>query len=91
MVGYTDPYNYGIANEAGHACNAFETTDRGLVYIDCTAAARGPIHQDRIVDILIGAQYNPKHIFPSGRWDEVPSGQMGIVTDMLITWDGDWR
>jgi len=23
-------------NDEGHACNAFETTDRGLVYIDCT-------------------------------------------------------
>lgn len=91
MVGYTDPYNYGIANDAGHACNAFETTDRGLVYIDCTAVARGPIHQDRIVDIQIGAQYNPKHIFPSSGWGEVPSGQMGVVTDMLVAWDGDWR
>ena len=23
-------------NEAGHALNAFRTTDRGLVYVDCT-------------------------------------------------------
>jgi len=23
-------------DEEGHACNAFETTDRGLVYVDCT-------------------------------------------------------
>lgn len=86
MTGYTDPYNYGIAHNAGHACNAFETTDRGLVYIDCTAAMWGPLHQDRIVDIQIGKQYNPKHIFSSSGWGEVPSGQMGIVRDMSIQW-----
>ncbi|MFC2035814.1 hypothetical protein ACFLUJ_06815 [Chloroflexota bacterium] len=25
--------------EIGHACNAFETTDRGLVYVDCTGSS----------------------------------------------------
>jgi len=33
----------------GHACNAFETTDRGLVYIDCTG--EGPLNHYRIVSI----------------------------------------
>ena len=27
---------YFVNEDAGHACNVFETTDRGLVYIDCT-------------------------------------------------------
>ncbi|GAH20132.1 unnamed protein product, partial [marine sediment metagenome] len=44
----TDPYNYGIAHDAGHACYAFDTTDRGLVYIDCTglSGSYGPPNND---------------------------------------------
>jgi DNA segregation ATPase FtsK/SpoIIIE-like protein len=85
MVGYTDPYNYGIAHDAGHACNAFETTDRGLVYIDCTRAQSGPFHQDCIVEVQVGKQYNPEFIFPSGGWYTVP-GQMGTVVGVDIRW-----
>jgi len=86
MTGYTDPYNYGIAHDAGHACNAFETTDRGLIYIDCTGLPQNSgFHQDRIVDIQIGEQYNPQYIFPSGGW-YVPSEQMGVVVGIDIQW-----
>jgi hypothetical protein len=91
MSGYTDPYNFGIASDAGHACNVFETTDKGLVYIDCTGTSgMGPENQDTIVNIQVGAQYNPQYLFPSGGW-YIPSGVMGTVIDMFITWDGDWR
>jgi len=92
MIGYTDPYNLGIESDAGHACNAFETTDRGLVYIDCTGISDsyGPVNQDMIVNVQVGEQYNPQFLFPSGGW-YVPSGVMGTVTDIFITWDGDWR
>jgi len=92
MIGYTDPNNLGIESDAGHACNAFETIDRGLVYIDCTGISDtyGPINNDMIVDIQVGEQYNPQFLFPSGGW-YVPSGVMGTVTSIFITWDGDWR
>jgi len=29
---------YFIGEDKGHACNVFQTTDRGLVYIDCTGS-----------------------------------------------------
>jgi hypothetical protein len=92
MIGYTDPYNLEIESDAGHACNAFETIDRGLVYIDCTGVSDsyGPDNNDTIVDIQVGKQYNPEFLFPSGGW-YIPSGVMGTVTDIFITWDGDWR
>ena len=53
----------------GHALNAFETTDRGLVYIDCTGASvvehlqqsleasSKPMSRDKIAYIEIGKEY----------------------------------
>jgi hypothetical protein len=92
MVGYTDPQNLGIASDSGHACDAFETTDRGLVYIDCTGNtdSYGPANNDMIVVIQVGQDYNPEYIFPSGGW-YVPTGMMGKVTNIFLTWDGEWR
>jgi hypothetical protein len=92
MIGYTDPVNLGIAPDSGHACNVFETTDKGLVYIDCTGDSDGcgPQNHDRIVNIEVGQEYNPHFLFNSGGW-YIPSGQMGTVTDVFITWDGEWR
>ncbi len=86
MVGYTDPYNYGIASNAGHACNAFETTDRGLVYIDCTglpASGYNPPNCDKIVDVVVGEEYVPISIFPETGWSDIWEG-MGIVTGINI-------
>jgi hypothetical protein len=53
-----------------HALNAFETTDRGLVYIDCTGALRSPaafeewmyklfypMGQDRMAYVMKGKEY----------------------------------
>ena len=92
LTGYTDTYHYGIPSNTGHACNAFQTTDRGLVYIDCTGISDsyGPDNNDTKVDIEVGEQYNPEYLFPSGGW-YIPGGVMGTVSDVFITWDGDWR
>jgi hypothetical protein len=70
MTGYTDPYGLGIASDAGHTCNAFQTTDRGLVYIDCTGVPgnAGPPNKDKIVNIQIGGRYIPESIFYVGNW-----------------------
>jgi len=88
MVGYTDPYNYGIASNAGHACNAFETMDRGLVYIDCTGlpdSVYKPAHCDKIVDVVVGEEYVPISIFPEVGWSDIWE-RMGIVTGINIHW-----
>ena len=55
---------------APHALNAFETTDRGLVYIDCTGTRRSPVDflewvyklfypmgQDRMAYVVKGKEY----------------------------------
>jgi len=70
LSGYPDFYDYGIPSNTGHDCNAFDTMDRGLVYIDCTRAAqsRGPANQDNIVDIQVGKAYVPRALFPTSGW-----------------------
>jgi len=80
-------------NNSGHACNVFKTTDEGSIYIDDTGSldADGLPNRDMIVDIVeVGQPYNPRFLFPSDEWI-VPSEQMGTVTDVFVTWDGDWN
>lgn len=69
----------------GHALNAFQTTDKGLVYIDCTA----PIGNysgsaDKIVDVEVGQPYVPESVFPHGGWYWL---SMGVVEEIeVIQW-----
>ena len=63
-------------NEPGHACNAFNTTDKGLVFIDCTTS-------DNIVDLQDGKEYAPNLIWNSDDYTVTP---MGIVKDYDIHW-----
>jgi hypothetical protein len=79
-------------SNAGHACNAFETTDKGLIYIDCTGTENsyGPSHKDTTVDIEIGKDYIPKSLFPESGWQSMWE-RMGTVTDVETIWDGEWR
>jgi hypothetical protein len=74
-------YNYGD----GHAIDAFVTTDRGLVYIDCTGASvQGPSSNDAIVNNLkMYSPYNPTFLFPSGYY-YLPDSRW--VTDLEIYW-----
>lgn len=77
LVGYTDPSNLGIPSDSGHALNVFETTDRGLVFIDSTSSVGGygPFHSELTTNSLeVGQSYNPKFLFPTN-WI-MPSGQM---------------
>jgi hypothetical protein len=82
----------GLAGSAGHACNAFQTTDRGLIYIDCTGIldSYGPDNNDKVVDIQVGEQYDPEYLFPSNGW-YIPGGTMGTVTGFQVVWDGTWN
>jgi len=92
LSGYADPYNYGITSDTDHALNAFETTDRGLVYIDVTGLSSdyGPSSCDKIVDVRTGKEFIPQSLFPEPGWYSTWDS-MGTVTGIFITWDGDWR
>jgi hypothetical protein len=70
--------------QQGHACNAFETTDRGLVFIDCTNSRDGPSGgNDSVVDVRQGHDYTPRHVFPSNGWHY---RSMGVARNIQIHW-----
>ncbi len=91
LIGYTDPYDYGISSNVGHALNVFNTTDKGLIYIDDTGGRiNGPSNHDSIVNELeIGKPYVPIKLFRESGWKS-NAGSMGDVKSIFITWDGDW-
>ncbi|GEM_PF-436911 len=69
--------------EVGHTCNLFNTTDRGLVYIDCTGSKTADVNADKEVQLTEGKQYSPFAVFPvfGGSW-----GDMGIVEEFWVVW-----
>ena len=75
----------GYPTSGPHTLNAFQTTDKGLVYIDCTGTIEDyDDSADKIVDVEIGKPYIPESIFPDGfrYW---PS--MGVVEEIkAIQW-----
>ena len=75
----------GYPTSGPHTLNAFQTTDKGLVYIDCTGTIEDyDDSADTIVDVEIGKPYIPESIFPDGfrYW---PS--MGVVEEIkAIQW-----
>jgi hypothetical protein len=72
-----------------HALNAFETTDRGLVYIDDTGTD-GSHNVEKVVDVEIGKSYVPLSLFPTPGWNSTWESS-GTVTDIFMTWDGSWN
>ncbi len=72
----------------GHALNAFMTTDKGLVFIDCTgleALQAGPANNDKIVNVKIGIDYQPVGLFTvNGQTVKFPDG--GIIADVQMDW-----
>jgi hypothetical protein len=71
-----------------HSLNAFQTTDRGLVFIDCTgleASQSGPSNCDKTVNVRLGEGYVPESLFPECPWN-VTWGNMGTVLDVEIYW-----
>lgn len=83
LIGYPDWFNYGIPSNTGHSLNAFETTDRGLVYIDCTSTHGFSGNADKIIDVKIGKEYIGKSIFPTPGWGEWLN--MGTVVGIETT------
>lgn len=67
-----------------HALNAFNTTDRGLIYIDDTGdAGYYPCSLDRIVEVELNKEYLPSLIFPCAGY-ELES--IGNVSEIYIQW-----
>jgi hypothetical protein len=82
-----------LAGSAGHACDAFQTTDRGLVYVDVTGWVVGEPHPDRavsMVSIVIGQSYRPVSLFHEAGW-QGSYVSMGTVIDFQVVWDGTWN
>jgi hypothetical protein len=93
LSGYTDPNNFGISADTGHALDAFQTTDRGLVYVDDTGWVANEPHPSRAVKIanpIVGQQYITTNLFPQVGWDS-STESMGTVTDVEAIWDGIWN
>jgi hypothetical protein len=92
LEGYTDPYNYGIPSDAGHALVVFNTTNKGLVYIDCTGGeSNGPKNHDKIIrNFEIGSQYIAESLFPESGWESTYDS-MGKITSIDEFWDGSWN
>ncbi|MEN6290443.1 MAG: hypothetical protein ABFD07_00300 [Methanobacterium sp.] len=87
VAGYNCAYvDITFTDGIGHMCNAFQTTDRGLVFIDCTNSigGGGPVNNDCVVYIADGGIFKPEFLFPSGGWYTVA---MGTVESYKIYWD----
>jgi hypothetical protein len=75
-------------SKIGHALDAFQTTDKGLVFIDCTgleAGEAGPSDNDKIVTVKKGDYYTYIYM------DEVNGQQLhrtdlGTITDVQLDW-----
>lgn len=67
-------------DSGNHACNVFNTTDRGLVFVDCTGF-------DSVVTIEIGKEYKPIPLTKLlGYNNGVSADSMGIVESYKIMW-----
>ena len=69
----------------GHALNAFETTDRGLVFIDCTSSNQG-VNADKIVIVEVGKDYVPRSIFPEPGWYDVWANMGEVLEIETVQW-----
>lgn len=87
ISGYNCAYvDISFTDNVGHACNAFNTTDRGLIFIDCTNSldGSGPYNRDSIVNIVEESIYRPQFLFNSNGWYSLP---MGTVKSYTVYWD----
>ncbi len=69
-----------------HSLNAFQTIDRGLVYIDTTSSSQG-YYADKQVNVEVGQQYQPVALFPQpGQMQVWPSMGMVVSIDIPPYW-----
>lgn len=68
--------------------NAFRTTDKGLIFIDCTgreASQARPSSLDKSVSVAPGKLYIPKSLFPECGWPTTWE-HMGTILDVEMYW-----
>jgi hypothetical protein len=58
-----------------------ETTDRGIVYFDCTGVPGGDKKQDKIVDVDIGEPLSEEYLFRDGGFF-----MSGDVKKIVVFW-----
>jgi hypothetical protein len=70
-----------------HACNAFMTTDRGLVFIDCTGVSdrSGLYSCDKTVIVKLADDYVPERMVPQPGW-QTTWENMGMILDVQVYW-----
>lgn len=78
----------GYPSGAGHTLNAFETIDRGLVYIDSTGtlSGDGPLHGETTISLAVGNSYIPKSIFSEPGWNDVWGNMGKILAIEKVQW-----
>jgi hypothetical protein len=76
----------------GHAIDAFQTTDRGLIYIDDTGPSQEPhaLRAVKTVNLAVGSEFIPVSLFPESGWDATYDST-GTVIDFKVIWDGTWN
>ena len=75
-------------SDGWHACDAFQTSDRGLVFIDCGGLApgqAGPANCDKTVNVKLGIDYVPVSMVPQSGWSTVWD-DMGKILDVQVYW-----
>jgi hypothetical protein len=65
-----------------HCCNAFQTSDKGMVYIDCTGSPEGGESHDTTVKLKDGIEYQPVSLYNK----DIQFYSMGTVTSFRVYW-----
>ena len=74
--------------QGGHTLNAFQTPDRGLVYIDATGtlSGTGPRHGESTVALATGQEYVPESIFPEEGWHSTWESMGKVLAIESVQW-----
>lgn len=69
------------SGQLGHAFNEFQTTDKGIVYIDCTGVPNPDGNEDKILHCVVGQPLEAQYLFRTGSLHS-----MGTVRDIQVYW-----
>jgi hypothetical protein len=69
------------SDSANHAWNVVETTDKGIVYIDCTGQSGGSKYEDKIVYVEEGEPLRERYLFKDGGFT-----MAGDVDKLIVYW-----
>jgi hypothetical protein len=67
---------------SAHACNVFDTKDKGRIYVDCTGSSSGSTDRDTTVRLAVGSKYTPVPLFLKNYY----YFSMGTVKNYKIFW-----